>query len=358
MAYHFSMDFSRPDNARRINRLKVLSELRKGTCSKAELSRRLDINKVSIGEICQKMIEENLISESGREQTLQGRPGTLLSINSKAGRVFSIEEGRASLSVAVSDLQGRILRYERLPKGESFQNDILKLVSKMSTGDTTIYGAAIASDSDIPIDLPFPFIRITRAEAEAEAEMARLGDLESFLFLSWSDSIAAAIRKNGMLITLPQFPHIRAQKDGDCSCGGKGCLEAAASGRTILRKAGAESYRALFSKAEYHDTIQSAMRPMAAALSEAIQALSASSVIITGRMSLMPDPFYAYLQTLVSSLLPPSRSDVIIYRSSAGENGAREGAALKALDSFFYHTELLARLKAIENLSDPFPSGI
>ena len=358
MAYHSSMDFSRPDNARRINRLKVLSELRKGTCSKAELSRRLDINKVSIGEICQKMIEENLIVETGREQTLQGRPGTLLSINSKAGRVFSIEEGRASFSVAVSDLMGRILRYERLPKGDSFQGDIQKLISKMSAGDAVIYGAAIASDLDTAIELPFPAVRITRAEAEAGAEIARLGDLESFLFLSWSDSIAAAIMKNGMLIPLPEFPHIRAQKDGECSCGGKGCLEAASSGRTILRKAGADSYRSLFSKAEYHDTLQAAMRPMAAALSEAVQALSASSVIITGRMALMPDAFYAYLQTLVSSLLPPSRSDVIIYRSSAGENGAREGAALKALDAFFYQTELLMRLKAIENLSGPFQNGI
>ena len=188
MAYHLSMDFSRPDNARRINRLKVLSELRKGTCSKAELSRRLDINKVSIGEICDKMIKEGLIEETGREQTAQGRPGTLLSINSKAGRVFSIEEGRKAFSVAVSDLQGRILRYERLPKGESFQDDIQKLIRKMSAGDAVIYGAAIASDYDTKINLPFPSVRISRAEAEAEAEVARLGDLESFLFISWSDT--------------------------------------------------------------------------------------------------------------------------------------------------------------------------
>ena len=145
MAYHLSMDFSRPDNARRINRLKVLSELRKGTCSKAELSRRLDINKVSIGEICDKMIKEGLIEEIGREQTAQGRPGTLLSINSKAGRVFSIEEGRKAFSVAVSDLQGRILRYERLPKGESFQDDIQKLHALLC--DPAAIGLQLGNDT-------------------------------------------------------------------------------------------------------------------------------------------------------------------------------------------------------------------
>ena len=358
MAYHLSMDFSRPDNARRINRLKVLSELRKGTCSKAELSRRLDINKVSIGEICDKMIKEGLIEETGREQTAQGRPGTLLSINSKAGRVFSIEEGRKAFSVAVSDLQGRILRYERLPKGESFQDDIQKLIRKMSAGDAVIYGAAIASDYNTMIELPFPSGRISRAEAEAEAEVARLGDLESFLFISWSDTIAATIRKNGMMIPLPDLPHIRAQRDGDCSCGGKGCLEAVSSGQVILSRTGADSYRTLFGNREYHEMIKVMLRPMAAALSEAVQALSASSVIITGRMAAMPDAMYAYLQTLVSSLLPPGRENMVIYRSSAGENGAREGAALKALDTFFYNTELLSRLKAIENLSVPFQNGI
>ncbi len=354
MGYNSFMDFSRPDNARTINRLKVLSELRMGACSKAELSRRLDINKVSIGEICSKMTEEGLIESAGKDLSAPGRPGTLLSINSKAGRVFSIEDGGKSFSVAVSDLLGRILRYERLPKGDAFQDQLLRLIEKMSAGDARIYGAAIASETETGISLPFPSVRITHSEAEAEAEVARLGDLESFLFISWSDCIAATIRKREMMIPLPDFPHMKAQKEGNCSCGGQGCLEAAASGRHLLETTGAESYRSLLGNAVYTDAIKRALRPMAAALAEAVQALSASSVIITGRMAMMSDEMYAYLQTMVSSLLPPARSDVTIYRSSAGENGAREGTALKALDTFFYNTELLSRLRAIEKISVPF----
>ena len=61
--YNYGMDFSRPDNARAINRLKVLSELRTGECSRAELSRRLGINKVSIGDMIQDMIAEGLVTE-------------------------------------------------------------------------------------------------------------------------------------------------------------------------------------------------------------------------------------------------------------------------------------------------------
>ena len=67
----------------------------------------------------------------------------------------------------------------------------------------------------------------------------------------------------------------------------------------------------------------------------------------------MSDECYAYLQSLVSSVLPPRRSNVIIYRSAAGESGAAEGGAILALDAFFYRTRLLSELKAIESASFP-----
>ena len=40
-------------------------------------------------------------------------------------------------------------------------------------------------------------------------------------------------------------------------------------------------------------------------------------------------------------------------RMSAGENGAAEGAAIMALDAFFYESMLLSKLKAIEDIQFP-----
>ena len=99
--------------------------------------------------------------------------------------------------------------------------------------------------------------------------------------------------------------------------------------------------------------LRDALQPMAAGIAQGVQALSAESVIITGAMSQMDDALYAYLQNLVSSLLPPRRSGMVIYRGAAGENGAAEGAAILALDTFFYDSALLAKLEAIESLSSP-----
>ena len=56
------MDFSRPDNARKINRLKVLDALRKRDMSRAELSRELVINKVSVSEITDSLIKEGFVA--------------------------------------------------------------------------------------------------------------------------------------------------------------------------------------------------------------------------------------------------------------------------------------------------------
>ena len=343
------MDFSRPENARKINRLKVLSALRMKPASKAELAQKLGINKVSIGEICDKLRADGLIEETGKETKAQGRPGTIYSINGKAGRVFSIIIAEKAASVAVSDALGRILRFERFPKRDSFNDDLRSVISKLS-GSARVYGAAVVSNEKPEISIDAPVMHIPHAVAEATAEIARAGSLDSFLFLSWSHRITGAVSYRGEPVFLPELGHIRAAKEGSCICGGKGCLEAAASGRALMERKG---YQNLKQVMQDKALMKEAMHPLAAAIAESVQALSAESAIITGTLSQADDELFAYLQNLVSALLPPRRGNVVIYRGSAGENGAAEGAAIMALDAFFYESMLLSKLKAIEDIQFP-----
>ena len=354
------MDFSRPDNARKINRLKVLSALRHDNLSKADLSRKLGINKVSIGEIIDLMVKEGLLEETGRMTAPAGRPATLMSVKAASARALAVEIKRKAVSVAVSDAKDRILRFERFPRTSEMMEDLRRTIAKMKgPEDTGFQGAAVVTEEDIDLSslIGAPVIRLSRIQAEAASEMARLEDPEDMLFVSWSDNIEAAICHGG-LITLPQFAHIRAQRDGECSCGGKGCIGAVASGMALLAKTGAKGYRDMLSNEAYHETIKECLRPMAAALSMAVQALSAKSVMITGEMAGLSDSAFAYLQTLLSSALPPHRKDVVVYRSQGGEKAGREGAVIAALDEFFYHTDLLKRLDAIERISSGFQTGI
>ena len=352
------MDFSRPDNARKINRLKVLSALRHEELSKAEISRRLGINKVSIGEIIDIMVKEGLLEEAGKAAYSSGRPAMLLSIKANSGRVLSIDMRKKAVSVSVSDALGRILRFERFPRTESFREDLDRTIRKMrGNDDVRIYGTAIVNeDIDLSGIIDAPKVVLSRIEAESASEMARMERADDTLFLSWSDDIEAVFYHEGF-IPLPQFPHIRAQRDGECSCGGKGCLCTAASGTALLRKSGMKGYRELVSNPAGLEAVRESLRPMAAALSMAVQALSASKVVITGELSALPDSVFEHLQALVDSALPPSMH-VPVERSKSGDKGAREGAAILALDEFFYHTRLLTKLSSIESLSSDFPNGI
>ena len=344
------MDFSKPDNARVINKLKVLSELRSGEYSRAELSRRVGINKVSIGDMIQDLIKEGLVTEGKKDSTSSGRPGTLVSINRNACRAFAFDIRSRSVSVSASDAMGKVLRFERFPRNEETEGLVKRAIERMSAGENIrICGSAVTGyDSAISDSLfPQPVAYIPRVIAEASAELASSRTLENCLFLSWSDSFDAAVIKEN-LIHLPTLPHMKAQKDGQCECGGRGCLEVAASGKALLERTGAASVRDLVRNTGYASAIKEALRPIAMALSEAVQATAVSSVIITGELSQIPDSAYAYLEGLLNSLLPPARK-MTVSRALSGEKGTREGAAVAALNLFFYRTDLLKRLETIEN---------
>ena len=97
------MDFSRPDNARKINRLKVLDALRKKDMSRAELSRELLINKVSVSEITDALIKEGFVYSGPLDNNTQGRPATILSIEKNGGRVFSFIFSYSNVVASASD---------------------------------------------------------------------------------------------------------------------------------------------------------------------------------------------------------------------------------------------------------------
>ena len=110
------MQFSQPATARAINRLRVLNIIAKHQgLSRADVARDLALNKVSTSEIVDKLVEEGMVEETGRRQTGAGRPPTQLAILKDAKAVISIDVGIRNTSVALVNMAGDILRYERYP---------------------------------------------------------------------------------------------------------------------------------------------------------------------------------------------------------------------------------------------------
>ena len=342
------MDFSKPENARKINRLKVLSALREKPCSRAELSRKLKINKVSISEIADSLIKENLIREIDKDMSTAGRPSTILSIYRERGRVFSIEIKERKITVSASNLDGQVLRFMQLPRSQDFWKDVRNTIDKLSSSDVRNYGAAIIADDDLAVPdglFDFPTLLIPSVIAEAKAEISHAPDvLSSTLFLSWSDTISAAYTCKE-LILLPSFSHMRVRNDGRCRCGGIGCLEESAALASIKEKSGLD-VRSIMNM-----TLNEPLAAIAFAITEAAQILGVNNAMITGELSQMKDENYAYLQERISSKLPPNRREFVLFKSQCGESAAREGGGIAALECFFYQTELLEKLSSIENNS-------
>lgn len=343
------MDFSRPDNARIINKLKVLNALRHGEFSRAELSRELVINKVSISEISETLINQDLVEEGKKDNNTSGRPSIKLKIKKMRGRVFSLVFSSSTVTVSASDLCGNILRFERFLKDETMTENIASFINKMTQDNPTVYGMTIVSEEeiDIPKDtFAWPFTYEDKAFCYARAEEEKKEE-ENCLYISLSDTIEACY-KNRFLSYIPTFGHIKVSNDTECFCGGTGCLNAFTSGLVLKNKSGINQYRKLITLERGLKEIYNVQPYLVLAIAEAVQANNAEKVVLCGELSLIDDSFYFLLNNQLKEILPPLRRNVEVVRNKNGDKGLLMGAGIIALDKFFYHTEILKELERIQ----------
>lgn len=354
ICYPSFMDFSRPDNARLINKLKVLSFIRENkNVSRAELSRELLINKVSISEIVDSLIKEGLVKECGLLSLPSGRPSTLLDIDVKSGKVIALAIKEKGCLIALSDLKGKILRLERFAKGESeeeTEKNLSDSLSRMLKGDgVRIYGAAIASNNDCRLDkvLNFPTIAIDNIEAQVIAEQKRCSsDLKDMLFIMASEHLSSYY--NGIVST--DFAHIKVTDSPICFCQRSGCIDAVFSGDAFKRHYRANlSAKEILRREDESKIIFEALEPLSSAIAVSANSYGAKNAMLFGEYSDLKDEYYARLNNLTISKLPIYKDDFFVFKSVAGDNAIIEGTCLKALDRFFYKKELLEALKKIEN---------
>lgn len=343
------MDFSRPDNARKINRLKVLNALRKRDLSRAELSREIVLNKVSISEITDALIREGLVESGMKDMTTQGRPSTKLSITKKNARVFSFVFSSSTVTASASNLKGQVLRFERFPKDENMVSQIASFINKMTADSPKVYGVAVVGEDEASVPssaFPWPVIYTSIPEAQARAEI-EVNRKEKTLFVSWGDTIEGVYYEK-FLHYIPSLGHMKVANGVMCTCGAEGCLEATASGPVLKRMTGIGQYRRLVSEEKGLLAIDDVSKNLSFALSEAVQALSAEDVVIMGELGAMPDDLCASISDRLKMALPQSRRNVGVHKSCRGDKATIEGAGIMALDEFFYHSNLLAALDEIQ----------
>lgn len=101
--------------------------------SRAALSKKLGLTKATISAIVQDLINNNLVTEIGSDDTTLGRKPILLGFNRNAGYVICVDLGEDTISVLKTDLLGedRTLKRIKKPKCEFIIQAITDLIETM-----------------------------------------------------------------------------------------------------------------------------------------------------------------------------------------------------------------------------------
>ncbi|MDD4258523.1 MAG: ROK family protein [Sphaerochaetaceae bacterium] len=385
------MQFSQPATARAINRLRVLNIIAKHQgLSRADVARDLALNKVSTSEIVDKLVEEGMVEETGRRQTGAGRPPTQLAILKDAKAVISIDVGIRNTSVALVNMAGDILRYERYPTEVKPAPEVLtatiirnanKILARMKD-PSIIAGMAVSLNGTIepatgtvlsiphwewehvPLNvalsrhIQFPVIVENNVKAMVTGErwFGSIKDSHSLFYINWGEHIGATWVTDGKAVKNDcQFGHLPIARTGLCRCGAIGCLETIAAGWALAAQGSAHTneqditVKQLCGRAQFDPFIDALIRKacdaMANAFIHAAAILRPDEILIGGGISALPEP---YMQSIIDTFNERASkrisSSTIVRKASLGDRAGLLGTAAVALDEFIFRRTLLEQL--------------
>ena len=252
--------------ARSINRRIVLDMLRSQPVSRAELARRLGIQRSPVGRIVNELIARGLVREGAAGAAERGRKPILLHLDSRERCAVAVDVRVTSTSLALTDVMGR-----ELSAGFSFPTDRdpsrfvqhlaqevrALLAAPPSAGRCQGVGVAFPglmdrSGSvvvrapglgwrDVPLKAPLTAALSLPVEMENAAKACALAQIweargadapADIVFLSVSDGVGVGVVVGGDLLrgrhnVAGELGHLPLSIDGPrCACGATGCWEA------------------------------------------------------------------------------------------------------------------------------------
>lgn len=405
------MIYSDPKSARTINRLRVLNELQRNPgLSRAGLSRELLLNKVSISEIVQLLLEEGLIVETGKSSGAGrlGRTPVDLEIDRLAVSIMAIDLGMTSTTIAVAGTMGDLLWFERFPtpvidSPESLVRTLsgyaAKLRQRMRRPETA---AGIAITLNASLDQDSGGVRSFRGErwldrfphqvslqrslsdrlglpvtCEGNVRSMILGERwfgdisadQAIFYINWGQSIGSAqMIGNRILSVESEFRHTPVTTEHVCSCGKTGCLEAVSSGAAIQRlgndlqgrsSSGTEipttprTVRQLYQESHDDTRLQALFHDAATAMGQAIAIASGivrpDRVIIGGGLANIDDSLFRVIKESFALHAPAgTRSSTLISRTPLGDRAGILGTTALGLNAFVYRRSELDLLQSTQ----------
>ncbi|MFA6682008.1 MAG: ROK family protein, partial [Sphaerochaeta sp.] len=335
------------------------------------------LNKPSTSEIVEQLLRDGLVIETGKRETTTGRRPVSIALCSDAALTLGVDMGSRNTSIALSDLRGNILRFERFPTTEHPEvkelcSLIIRILRKMSKLTTSpILGVVIALDGvisedkknlirsdhwgwdDIPLaaiiekntDLPTLLVHNVEAMVFAERWVTHEEE-ENFFFVNWGEHIKSAwVNKNSITGSDTQFGHLMITNTGLCRCGKIGCLESVAAGWALSERHGGMTVKqlCLVPSKEIKNDLTQAAEAMGLALVAASAITGCNKIIIGGGLANLDKEYIEYLTKFYKE--HSNREKVPIECSPLGEKQTLLGSIAIALDSWMFKSSLLKMMQ-------------
>ncbi len=286
------------ETARGINRNIVLELIRANQpLSRADLSRRSGLQRSTVSQIVEQLIQENWVREGGIASLARGRHPTLLGLNEDL-IVIAIDLHPKQATIAMVDLNGRLLSRSQVPltskpagstrlitdcikrmreafAGKSIEGIGISLPGRFDPGSQRLVFAPNLHWSDFDLKKAIEketglVVRMENAATAcllAELLFGRLNGIRDAVLVTVSEGVGTGVFANGQVITgnhgmAGEFGHISLDRSGIlCACGRKGCWETVASCHAALRYyqelqpggVGSITFHELLNKAEEGD---------------------------------------------------------------------------------------------------------
>jgi glucokinase-like ROK family protein len=266
------------ESVRKVNTSLVLNALRlHAPISRAELANITKLNRSTISNIVNVLLEDGLVLEMDTMESKIGRPGIALALRPEGGAVIGVEIGVGFISVVLTDFVANILWREGIEY--SLKKPQIEIISEAERlVDTAISFTKEKNLRLLGIGLGVPgLVDVQKGEllfapnlgwqnvplrlmwnqrfhlplyVENEANLGALGeyyfgvgrDIDNFIYLSSGVGLGGGVIINGKLFKggrgfAGEIGHIQRDPHGElCGCGRRGCWETQVGPRAVLQR--------------------------------------------------------------------------------------------------------------------------
>lgn len=381
------------DLIRALNRSTVLNMINSfGPIARAEIARRSGLSPATITAITAELIEENLVFEKEPGDSRGGRPPIMLALNPKGGYVIGIKLAEQSATAALTDLEATVVAKctERLTGQEpqTAVRDLGRLVfnlleeSGMLEKQLMGVGIGVAGIVDVrhgllrqsPIhgwqNLPLRDMlqKLVGVPVYVDNDVNTLTltekwfgagqGVDNFLIVTVGRGVGLGMVLNGQFYRgagggAGEFGHTVMEPEGPaCECGKRGCLEAYAGDRGLVRMAVESAARGRIGRApgNIEELLEMARSGEAGAqavfarageylgigIANLINLLNPEKIIISGEGTRAGDFLFCPMQAAVDShVMPGLDKDTQIQIEPWGDDAWARGAASLVLRELF-----------------------